>query len=214
MRTGAFYVNWLPGMKVIAIVGGSGSGKSYLSAILKEHYGDRAAILSYDSYYKRHDELTLEERSKLNYDDPHSLDEELLISHLKQLKRGETVSTPVYDFAIHNRVDQVVLFKAPDVLILEGIMVLTIPNPKEYIDFSIFVDAEEEVRLARRIERDIRERGRTHESVMAQWNASVKPMHDLHVEPEKLLADFVLKNNGSHGIHPHSLEDLMDRLPE
>ena len=140
-------------MKVIAIVGGSGSGKSFLSAILKEHYGGKAAILSYDSYYKRHDELTLEERSKLNYDDPSSLDEKLFITHLISLRNGEDVYVPQDDFALHNRKDECVYFKAPEILIVEGIMVLTIPNPENLIDFSIFVDAEEAVRLSRREER-------------------------------------------------------------
>lgn len=201
------------GMKVIAIVGGSGSGKSYLSAILKEHYGDRAKILSYDSYYKRHDELSLEERARLNYDDPSSLDEELFLAHLAALKEGKDIYVPQYDFAIHNRKDEMTHFQSPDVLIVEGIMVLTIPHPEQYIDFSIFVDAKEETRFARRLSRDIIERGRSKESVLAQWNASVKPMHDEHVEPEKLLADYVLENNGDSGIKSLSLSALFAKLP-
>ena len=200
-------------MKVIAIVGGSGSGKSYLSAILKEHYGDRASILSYDSYYKRHDELTLEERSKLNYDDPSSLDEALFLLHLNALRSGQDITVPQYDFAIHNRKNEYTYFKAPEILIVEGIMVLTIPDPKTYIDYSIFVDAKEEIRLSRRMARDIVERGRSKESVLAQWNASVKPMHDKHVEPEKELADYVLENNGENGIGKDSLQRLIELLP-
>ena len=201
-------------MKVIAIVGGSGSGKSFLSAILKEHYGERAAILSYDSYYKRHDELTLEERAKLNYDDPSSLDEKLFISHLDSLKKGEDVYIPQYDFALHNRKEECVLFKAPEILIVEGIMVLTIPNPKSLIDFSIFVDAEEKTRLSRRMERDIRERGRSKECVMEQWLSSVKPMHDKHVEPEKNLADFIFENNGGTGLNETDLAPLFAKLAD
>ena len=194
-------------VKVLAICGGSGSGKSFLAHAIKENLPQDTVVLSYDNYYRDQSHLNFQEREKLNYDDPAQIDGELFLQHLQALKNGESVRIPQYDFASHTRKKVSKPLNSAEWIICEGIMLLTLP--RDSFDFAIYVDADDDVRLARRIERDITLRGRTIESVITQYLANVKPMHKKHVEPCRKLADFVYLNNHNNGIDRQQLESLL-----
>lgn len=178
---------------LIGIAGGTGSGKTTLCRKLVESIqGRKPAVIYVDSYYRSQHHLTLEQRYKTNYDNPDSLEFELLTQHVRDLMRGRTVEIPVYDFALHDRKD-VHEFMHPDPLILvEGILSLYPEQLRALYDFKIFVDCPAEIRFQRRLDRDIRERGRTEESVRAQWRETVEPMHDLFCQTTKQWADLVV----------------------
>ena len=197
-------------VKVLAICGGSGSGKSFLAHAIKENLPSDTVILSYDNYYRDQSHLSFQEREKLNYDDPAQLDGDLFLQHLQALKSGESVRIPQYDFASHTRKKVSKPLSSAEWIICEGIMLLTLP--KDVFDFAIYVDADDDVRLARRIVRDTTLRGRTIESVVAQYLSSVKPMHKKHVEPCRELADFVYLNNHNNGIDRQQLEHLLSAV--
>ena len=195
---------------LIAICGGSGSGKTLLSNALKDYYGEDCSILSYDNYYKDQSTLTMEERAMQNYDDPHILDAELYEQHLLALKRGESIEMPQYDFTTHTRKKETKTFHPTKIVICEGIMVMQLPL--SLYDATIFVAADGDVRLARRILRDIKERGRTAESIIAQYMATVKPMHRKYVSPMRKKADFIFENNGNAGLGQTQVSDVIDYL--
>ena len=182
---------------LIGIAGGTGSGKTTLANNLGNYFGrDEVSILRHDNYYKRHDELTYEERTRLNYDHPDALDTELLCDHIRQLKAGKPVEMPVYDYTIHNRSDQTTLVLPTPVIILEGIMIFAEPALVDLMDFRIFVDTDADERILRRILRDVKQRGRSLDSVIDQYLTTVKPMHEQFVEPSKRRANIIIPEGG------------------
>ena len=183
---------------VIGIAGGSGSGKTTLVRALVQKFGDDITVISHDNYYRRHDELTLEEREKLNYDRPEAFETELLIEHLRRLRQGETVYCPTYDFTVHNRGTEILQIEPKKVIVVEGILIFADPALRGEMDIRIFVDADDDVRLCRRIKRDVRKRGRTLESVIEQYLNTVKPMHERYVEPSKKYANLVVPEGGKN----------------
>ena len=182
---------------LIGIAGGSGSGKTTLANSLVNYFGENeVSILRHDNYYKRHDELTYEERTKLNYDHPDAFDTELLCRHIRELKEGRPVEMPVYDYTIHNRSDRTTLVLPNPVIILEGIMIFAEPALVSLMDFKIFVDTDADERILRRIQRDVTKRGRSLDSVIRQYRETVKPMHEQFVEPSKRKADIIIPEGG------------------
>lgn len=183
---------------VIGIAGGTGSGKTTLMKNLIAAFGDVVTVLSHDNYYRRHDELTYEQRCQLNYDEPAALETELMAVHLDQLRRGEAIECPVYDFTLHNRSDETVHVIPRKVIIVEGILIFENKALRDLMDIKIFVDTDADVRLCRRIKRDVNKRGRTLESVLSQYIQTVKPMHEQYVEPSKKYADIVVPEGGKN----------------
>ena len=193
---------------VIGIAGGSGSGKSTFAARLREQFPDSVALISCDNYYRAHDDISLEERRKLNYDAPEALEFNLMVSHLRALKRGEAVDCPVYDFALHNRSDKILRIDPRPVIIVDGILILSDPALRETFDLRIYVETDADERILRRARRDMEVRGRKIDDIMAQYLTTVKPMHETYVEPSKKHADLIL--NG--GMNPVALEIVAGRV--
>ena len=195
---------------LIGIAGGSGSGKTTLADKLVECFGsDEVSIIRHDNYYKRHDQLTYEERSKLNYDHPDAFDTDLLCEQLKQLKEWHAIEMPVYDYSQHNRSDQVIVVHPAPVLILEGILIFAEEELCRLMDIKVFVDTDADVRILRRILRDVKARGRSLESVITQYLTTVKPMHEQFVEPSKRRADVIIPDGGYNMV---ALEMLIQRV--
>ena len=184
---------------IIGIAGGTGSGKSTFTNRLKAHFGDKITVMYHDNYYKPHDDLTLEERQNINYDHPDSLDTDLLVEHLQELRAGRSVECPVYDFKLHTRSKDVVVIQPSPVIIVEGILILQDVRLRKLFDIKIFVEADADERILRRVMRDVKERGRMIENVMEQYLTTVKPMHYLYVEPTKTFADLIL-NSGLNDV--------------
>ena len=183
---------------VIGIAGGTGSGKTTLMNNLIKEFSEDVTILSHDNYYKRHDELTYEERCKLNYDEPAALETELMAVHLDKLRQGQAIDCPVYDFTQHNRSNDTIRIVPRKVIIVEGILIFENKELRELMDIRIFVDTDNDVRLCRRILRDVRERGRSLESVLTQYQDTVKPMHEMYVEPSKKYANIIVPEGGKN----------------
>ena len=177
---------------VIGIAGGTGSGKTTLMKNLMGQFGSEITVLSHDNYYRAHHELPYEERCKLNYDEPAAFETELMVRQLKELRAGRAVDCPVYDFTVHNRSDQVIHLVPKSVIMVEGILIFENKALRDLMDIKIFVDTDADIRLCRRIKRDVNKRGRSMESVLLQYQATVKPMHDQYVEPSKKFADLVV----------------------
>ena len=177
---------------VIGIAGGTGSGKTTLMSNLIKEFSEDVTILSHDNYYKRHDELAYEQRCLLNYDEPAALETDLMAEHLQQLRQGKAIDCPVYDFTRHNRSDDTIHLVPRKVIIVEGILIFENKELRDLMDIRIFVDTDSDVRLCRRIVRDVRERGRTLESVVSQYLDTVKPMHEMYVEPSKKYANIIV----------------------
>ena len=194
---------------VIGIAGGSGSGKTTLMKRLVEQFGDDVSVLSHDNYYRRHDELTYEERCQINYDEPASLETDLMTHHLDCLRRGQAIDCPVYDYAAHNRSDETIRIEPRKVIIVEGIMIFENEALRNLMDIRIFVDTDADIRLCRRIKRDVNKRGRTLESVLTQYQRTVKPMHEQYVEPSKKYANLVVPEGGKNIV---ALEMIVDRI--
>ncbi len=193
---------------IIGIAGGSGSGKSTFAARLLEAFPDSIALLSCDNYYKPQDNLPLEDRRLLNYDAPEALELELMVSHLRALKEGRAVDCPVYDFTLHTRSDRVVRIDPRPVVIVDGILILSDPALRDTFDLRIYVEADADERILRRARRDMEVRGRKIDDIMAQYLSTVKPMHEMHVEPSKKYADLIL--NG--GMNPVALDVVAGRI--
>lgn len=187
-------------MIIIGIAGGTGSGKTTLTRRVAEHFGDDVVVVYHDDYYKAHNELTYDQRCQLNYDSPDAFDNELFIQHLKMLKDGQSVLCPVYDYTIHNRSDETKVIEPRKVIVVEGILIFHDPKVCELMDIKIFVDTDADVRVLRRIKRDIRDRGRTLESVTQQWLDTVKPMHELYVQPSRKMADVIIPEGGKNAV--------------
>ncbi len=186
-------------MRIIGIAGGTGSGKSTFTNRLKEAFPRDVAVLYHDNYYKRQDHLSMEERKKTNYDHPDALDTGRLAEDLRQLKLGNAIESPVYDFSIHNRTDRTIPVQPRPVILVEGILVLSDWRLRELMDVKIFVEADADERILRRVVRDVKERGRDIEGIVEQYLHSVKPMHYIYVEPTKALADLVI-NSGMNEV--------------
>ncbi|MDO5713706.1 MAG: uridine kinase [Tissierellia bacterium] len=182
---------------LIGIAGGSGSGKSTVTQeLISLIHEEQVLIIEQDSYYKDQSSIPYEERIKTNYDNPLAFDNELLIEHLIKLKKGESVEVPIYDYEIHNRKKEKELVHSKDVIILEGILILAEKELRDLLDIKVFVDTDSDVRIIRRILRDIRERGRSLESVILQYMSTVRPAHLQFVEPSKRYADIIIPEGG------------------
>ena len=184
---------------VIGNAGGTGSGKSTFTNRLKEEFGEQISVVYHDNYYKAQDGLSFEERKKTNYDHPAALETDLLIQHIKDLKRGKTIACPVYDYSQHNRTDRTVLVKPSRIILVEGILVLQDERLRDLLDVKIYVEADADERILRRAVRDVEERGRDLRGIMEQYLTTVKPMHYLYVEPTKAKADIVI-NSGRNDV--------------
>ena len=183
---------------VIGIAGGTGSGKTTLMKNLIQRYGDAVTVLSHDNYYKRHDDLTYEERCGLNYDEPAALETDLMAYHLDKLRHGEAIDCPVYDFTQHNRSNETIRIEPRKVIIVEGILIFENQPLRDLMDIRVFVDTDADVRLCRRIKRDVNKRGRSLESVLQQYQETVKPMHEMYVEPSKKHANIIVPEGGKN----------------
>ena len=184
---------------LITIAGGTGSGKSTFTNRLKDIFGDQVTVVYHDNYYRAHDDIPFEERKKINYDHPDAFETELLLEHLEALKNGEKVLCPVYDYTVHNRSKEVVEIVPSQIIILEGILCLQDVRIREMSDIKIFVDADADERILRRVMRDVKERGRDIDNIVDQYLTTVKPMHYLFVEPTRMYADLVL-NSGKNEV--------------
>ena len=183
--------------KVILIGGGSASGKTYvLNKVLEKIPSDKVAHISLDDYYKDFKELPFEERAKINFDHPKSFDWKLMNSQLKALKNGETIEKPIYDFTIHGRSEQTEIVEPKPLIIIEGIMALVNKDLRALGDLSVFITASRERRLVRRIDRDMKERGRTYESIIEQYFTTVLPMFEEIIAPSQYYADLIINNDG------------------
>ena len=194
---------------IIGIAGGTGSGKTTLMRNLVAQLGDQACVISHDSYYKSHDDMTYEQRCRLNYDEPSAFDTSLMVYHLEQLRRGRSVDCPVYDFTVHNRTNEVIHVDPKKVVIVEGILIFENQPLRDLMDIRIFVDTDADVRLCRRIKRDVTKRERSLESVLMQYLQTVKPMHEIYVEPSKRYADIVVPEGGKNVV---ALDMIMGRI--
>lgn len=181
---------------IIGIAGGTGSGKTTLTAQIRKRFGEDVTVIYHDNYYKYQEGKTYEERSQVNYDHPDAFETPLMISHLGSLKGGEAVECPVYDYTIHNRSDRVETIYPSKVIIVEGILIFADKTLRDMMDIRIFVDTDADVRILRRIRRDVVERARTLDSVIAQYLNTVKPMHEQYVEPSKRFADLIVLDGG------------------
>ena len=194
---------------VIGIAGGTGSGKTTLMNNLIKAFATDVTILSHDNYYKRHDDLTYEERCKLNYDEPAALETDLMARHLDQLRHGQAIDCPVYDFTQHNRSSETIHIEPKKVIIVEGILIFENQPLRDLMDIRIFVDTDSDVRLCRRIKRDVNKRGRSLESVLLQYQETVKPMHEMYVEPSKKYANIIVPEGGKNLV---ALDMIMGRI--
>ena len=195
---------------VVGIAGGTGSGKTTLAGFILDRVGrDKIAFLPHDAYYRDQKQLPLEERVKVNYDHPDSLETELLIAHIEQLKAGHPVERPVYDFTIHNRKVETVLVKPKPVILVEGILIFVEKQLRELFTMKIYVDTDADIRFIRRLERDIEDRGRTVESVIGQYLKTVRPMHLEFVESSKRYADVIVPEGGFNTV---ALDMVIARL--
>lgn len=193
----------------IGIAGGTGSGKTTITRLLSERFGKDVSVIYYDNYYKAHDDLTYDERAKINYDCPDAFDTELFLEDVAKLKRGEDVLCPVYDYTVHNRSNQTLLIKSAPVILLEGILLLSDERIRNLLDIKIFVDTDADVRILRRIMRDVMERKRSLESVVEQYLTTVKPMHEMYVEPSKRYANIIIPEGGHNMV---AVNMLMERI--
>ena len=193
----------------VGIAGGSSSGKTTLTENLIAQLGEEVSIVHHDNYYRAHDDLTYEERTHLNYDCPEAFETELMVEQLSLLRQGRAVHCPVYDYKVHNRSSETVLIEPRAVIVVEGILILAEPELVKLMDIKVFVDADADERLARRILRDVEQRGRTVRSVVDQWNDTVKPMHEMYVEPSKKQADIIVPKGGHNAV---ALDLIMGRI--
>ena len=199
---------------IIGIAGGTGSGKSTFTNRLKASFGDEITVIYHDNYYKYQKNVSFEERKKVNYDHPDAFETELLLKHLEALKRGECIECPVYDYTIHNRSDKYVTIKPSKIIIIEGILVLQDERLRNLLDIKVFVEADADERILRRVIRDVEERGRDLKGIVEQYLTTVKPMHYLYVEPTKVTADIIINsgmNDVAFDLVRTKIADLLDR---
>ncbi|MCP4884520.1 MAG: uridine kinase [Flavobacteriales bacterium] len=183
-------------MLILGIAGGTGSGKTtVVKQILNELPDEEVTVISQDSYYRKNDHLSFQERCNINFDHPHAIDFELLISHINELKKGNIIEQPIYSFATHNRVQDTLVTHPKKVIIVEGILILTSNELRKLIDIKVFVHADSDERLIRRLRRDIHERGRDINEVLERYQSTLKPMHQEFIEPTKNYADLIIPND-------------------
>ena len=197
---------------VIGIAGGSGSGKTTIAHIILERVGEkRIAFFPHDAYYKDISNLSLSQRAKVNFDHPDSLETELLVEHIKQIKNGVSIELPVYDFKTHSRTQNTITIEYQPIIIVEGILIFAEPNLRDLFDVKIFVDTDPDIRFIRRLQRDINERGRVLSSVIEQYQRTVRPMHLEFVEPSKRYADVIIPEGGFNIV---ALDMVVARIEE
>lgn len=194
---------------IIGIAGGTGSGKTTMISKIKKEFNSEISILSHDFYYKDNSHLSFEERVELNYDHPNSFDTSLMIEHIKKLKKGKAIQRPVYDFVIHNRTQETVEVRPAKVVIVEGILIFENKDLLDLFDIKVFIDTDADVRIIRRILRDVKDRGRSLDSVINQYLTTVKLMHEQFVEPSKRNADIIIPEGGYNVV---ALQMLNDRI--
>ena len=196
---------------VVGIAGGSGSGKTTLMNNIVSRFSEDITVLSHDSYYRRHDDMTYEERCQLNYDEPAALETELMVRHLDKLRNGEAIDCPVYDFTVHNRSDATQRIEPSRIIIVEGILIFENEALRDLMDIRIFVDTDADIRLCRRVKRDVNKRGRSLESVLQQYQQTVKPMYEKYVEPSKKYAHILVPEGGKNTIAQEFIISLLEK---
>ena len=184
---------------MIGIAGGTGSGKSTFTNRLKDYFGDDVTVIYHDNYYRQRDDMTYQERTKVNYDHPSALETELLVEHLKMLREGKSIDCPIYDFTQHNRSNKSYTIHPSKIFLIEGILIFSDEQLRDLFDIKIFVEADADERILRRVVRDVKERGRDIDNIMEQYLTTVKPMHALYVEPTKTTADIII-NSGMNDV--------------
>jgi len=194
---------------MIGIAGGTGSGKTTFALALQAAAGEDSVIISQDSYYVANTHLSFEERLKINYDHPDAFEDQLLIEHLQKLRRGEPIEVPIYDFTAYVRTDRTIPIRPRRIVLVEGILVLANPELRSLFDLKVFVDTDPDVRLLRRLTRDVKERGRSLESVHHQYLSTVKPMHEAFVEPSKKYADLIVPQGGRNQVALETVAALL-----
>jgi uridine kinase len=200
---------------IIGIAGGSGSGKSTFTNRVKKYFGDDVTVIYHDNYYRRQDGIPFEKRVTVNYDHPDSLETDLLVEHLKQLKAGKTVECPVYDYNQHNRSDEIITIEPKPVILVEGILLLADERIRDLLDIKVYVEADADERILRRILRNVEERGRDLHGIIDQYLATVKPMHYMYVEPTRAKADIVInsgKNDVAFDLFVSKIAQLLDEM--
>ncbi len=196
---------------VIGIAGGSGSGKTTLMNNIVTRFHDDITVLSHDSYYRRHDDMTYEERCELNYDEPAALETDLMVQHLDELRSGRAIDCPVYDFTTHNRANETQRIEPRKVIIVEGILIFEHEELRRLMDIRIFVDTDADIRLCRRVKRDVNKRGRSLESVLTQYQQTVKPMYEKYVEPSKKYAHILVPEGGKNAVALDLIMNLIEK---
>lgn len=194
---------------IIGIAGGTGSGKTTLTRRLKERFGEHVSVVTHDNYYKAHPDMSYEERTKLNYDHPDAFETERMIRDLAALRRGEAIFCPVYDYTVHDRSAETQEVRPTRVIIAEGILIFHDKALRELMDIKIFVDTDADVRILRRIIRDVKKRGRSLDSVVSQYLTTVKPMHEQFVEPSKRHSDIIVLEGGHNIV---ALDMIIERV--
>ena len=198
---------------IIGVAGGSGSGKSTFTNRIKKYFGDEVVVLYHDNYYRKQNGVPFEERVRVNYDHPDSLETDLLVEHLKELKAGRSIDCPVYDYSQHNRSAEVIRIDPKPVILVEGILLLADERIRDLLDIKVYVEADADERILRRISRDVEERGRDLNGIIEQYLTTVKPMHYLYVEPTRSKADIVInsgKNDVAFDLFVSKIEQLLD----
>lgn len=197
-------------MIIIGVFGGTGSGKTTIvNQIMSDFNASDIQVISQDSYYKDNTGITYEARCLLNFDQPQAIDFELLYEHLKALKNGENIHQPIYDFKTHNRIDKTLVISPKKILILEGILIMNYPKLRSLFDLKVFIETNSDMRMERRVNRDITERGRTPKEVMDRYLNNIKPMHDQFIEPMKMHADVIVENHKNTSIN---LDKLISKI--
>ena len=196
---------------IIGIAGGSGSGKTTLANNIARHFGDKISLLRHDDYYKAQSDVPEAERAKMNYDHPNAFDTALLIKHLDALKSGKAIESPIYDYTVHDRSKEHRHVESREVVVLEGILIFENPEILKRLDMKVFVDTDADVRIIRRIRRDVKKRGRSLDSVIDQYLSTVKPMHEAFVEPSKKHADIIIPEGGKNPVAYGMITDKIEK---
>lgn len=199
-------------MYVVGVAGGSASGKTTIVNKIRDYFGDNIVVISHDNYYKAHDEMPFEERCKLNYDHPDSFETSKMAEDVRKLLKGNSIEIPIYDYSNHNRSKDTITVEPKQVIIIEGILILENKELRDLMDVKIFVDTDADERLMRRIQRDMKERARSVESVLEQYRTTVKPMHEEFVEPSKKYADVIIPRGGENVAGITMLQEYLHRM--
>lgn len=194
---------------IVGIAGGTGSGKTTITKKLMQTFTGDVSVINHDNYYKAHHNMPFEQRQKLNYDHPDAFDTDMLVEALKELRAGHAVQCPVYDYSIHDRTDKTITVRPAKVIIVEGILIFASPELCKQMDIKLYVDTDADVRILRRIVRDVRDRGRSLDSVINQYLTTVKPMHEQFVEPSKRRADIIIPEGGHNQV---AMEMVIERV--